>query len=287
LRKFPGGSVPMRVLMVTFDAGGNVPPFLEFGRELAKRGDDVYCMGQPSLRLRFDEVGVTLCPLEKGIGYDPLQQIPVTDQMGLFGSIMFDDGYGADLRREISRLHPDALVIDSYLFGAIAAAEASGTKYSILVHTLWDWMGLLGEIFLAPINEGRDRAGLQEQSATGIWASAHRILVTSSVPLDSPGPAELPNLRHTGPLFDERPDGVNGFEPGDDAGPLALVAFSTTYMEQEGLLQRVTTALKGMPLRATVTVGPAMDPASLPAADNVSVSQWLRHSTVIPKTARL
>jgi UDP:flavonoid glycosyltransferase YjiC (YdhE family) len=275
----------MRVLMATFDAGGNVPPFLELGRELVGRGHDVQCVGQPSLRPVLEEAGVGYCALEEGVPYDPLEQMSIGDQVGAFGRVFFDDGYGADLRREIARHRPNALVIDSYLFGAMVASESSGIPFAVLVHTLWGWMQPLGNALLPAINECRARASLPAQSSTGIWSGAQRILVASTPLLDTPPPAELPNLRHVGPLFDERPGSADGSEPDGDSRPLALVGFSTTYMEQEGPLQRIVDALSGMPVRAVVTAGPAIDPGSVHASENVTVTRWLRHSTVMPSAA--
>ncbi|HEV2371820.1 MAG TPA: glycosyltransferase [Streptosporangiaceae bacterium] len=272
----------MRVLMATFDAGGNVPPFLELGRELVARGDDVLCLGEASLRPRLNEAGITHCAIRDSTGYDPLERLPLADQLNRTKGIMFCDGWAADLAAEISRQDPDALVIDSFLFSAIAVAEKSGIPYTVLVHTLWSWMGQIGEHLLDLINECRQRAALPVRSPTGIWEGAHRLLVTSSPILDVPAPAELPNLRQVGPLFDDRPQDTDGSAEEPDSRPLVLVGFSTTFMAQEEALQRVIDALEGMPVRALVTAGPAVDPSALRAPANVTVAKWARHSAVMP-----
>jgi UDP:flavonoid glycosyltransferase YjiC (YdhE family) len=230
----------------------------------------------------MEEAGVVLCPLEQGIPYEPFDRVPVADQDAAFMKVFFDDGYSADLRREITRRRPDALVIDSYLFAAMAAAEASGIPFAVLVHTVFGWMGFLGELLLSMINEGRVTAGLPEASSTGIWSAAQRILVASTPLLDAPAPAELPHMRHVGPIFNGGLESADNYAGDGDSRPLVLVGFSTTYMQQEGPLQRIVDALGEMPLRAIVTIGPETDITSVVGTANVDVVPSVPHAAVMP-----
>lgn len=100
--------------------------------------------------------------------------------------------------------------------------------------------------------------------------------------LDTPPPAELPNLRHVGPVFNEGLGSTDVYSDDGDSRPLVLVGFSTTYMQQEGPLQRIIEALGEMAVRAIVTVGPETDISSIAGTDNVTVIPSLPHATVMP-----
>ncbi|MHB8577509.1 MAG: hypothetical protein ACYDCQ_19530 [Dehalococcoidia bacterium] len=53
----------MQVLMVTWDAGGNIPPLLGFGEELCTRGHEVRCLAPESLRAAVERTGMVFRPL--------------------------------------------------------------------------------------------------------------------------------------------------------------------------------------------------------------------------------
>lgn len=273
----------MRFLLSTFHAGGNVPPFVELGRELVRRGHDVTCIGQTSLRGTFEDAGVTFGGLETGVPYAAYDRVPVAGQSDGFSRVFHDPGYGADLLREAARRPVDLTVVDCYLFGAMAVLEAAAVPTAILVHTFYGFMQAIGAHLLPSINETRVRAGLPACDPGGIWAGFERVLVTSSPLLDT-APLETPaNLRYVGPLFDARPEtGAAGLGAGDT--PHVLVALSTTYMGQEALLVNILDALATLPVTATLTVGPEVDREALAPPPNVTVTGWLRHASVMARS---
>lgn len=55
----------MNILLVTWDSGGNVPPFLSLGSELRLRGHSVSCLGPESLRQSFMHIGARFIPLKQ------------------------------------------------------------------------------------------------------------------------------------------------------------------------------------------------------------------------------
>jgi UDP:flavonoid glycosyltransferase YjiC (YdhE family) len=66
-----------------------------------------------------------------------------------------------------------------------------------------------------------------------------------------------------------------------------LVGFSTTYQGHEGLVARIVDALAGLPLRAVVTLGPALDPARFAAAPpSIAVVAQASHAALL-RDARL
>jgi len=274
----------MRIVMTTFHAGGNVPPFVELGRELVRRGHSVSCLAQDSLRPTFEEAGVEVRPLMAGQPYEPFERVAVADQLPAFLRVFFDEGYGADLEREMGSASTDAFVIDSYLFGAMAAAEAIGIPTVVLVHTLFGFMDAVAKGSLEPINRVRGRFALAPVSAADIWSPFARIAVATTPALDLGAPSSLSNLRYVGPIFDRRAEsGV--LPPSADGRPHILVAMSTTFMEQEVPLQNVIDAIAGVAARATVTVGSEVAAGSLRVPDNVTVTGWQRHASLMSAAA--
>jgi UDP:flavonoid glycosyltransferase YjiC (YdhE family) len=73
--------------------------------------------------------------------------------------------------------------------------------------------------------------------------------------------------------------------PEEDPRPLVVVSLSSTYMAQERLLARAIEGLGRLDARVLVTTGPAIDPASLPAAANTAVVRSAPHAQLFPDAA--
>ncbi|WP_040337165.1 nucleotide disphospho-sugar-binding domain-containing protein [Candidatus Blastococcus massiliensis] len=111
------------------------------------------------------------------------------------------------------------------------------------------------------------------------------VLVMTSPSFDFPAPAIPANVHFVGPHLGD-PDwalGVDWRPPGDE--PLALVATSSIYQDQVGLLRRVADALGRLPVRGLITTGRAVDPAEIPAPGNVRVVRAAPHRAVLAETA--
>jgi UDP:flavonoid glycosyltransferase YjiC (YdhE family) len=206
-----------------------------------------------------------------------------------------------DTLDEVERETADAMAVDLFLFGAMAAAERAGVPWAALTHTVYPLppgrppfgMGLRRAS--GPAARVRDavltaaavrtfatgRCSLNEaRIALGLPALAHtldqvrraaRPLVLSSAAFDFPFRELPPGVRYVGPALD-RPRAGSDWEspwPPDHADPLVLVSFSTTFQDHQPMLERVVGALDGLPARGLVTLGPVFDPASIHAPTNV------------------
>ena len=118
------------------------------------------------------------------------------------------------------------------------------------------------------------------------WDQVHRAqreLVMTSPDFDFPG--TLPDgAVYVGPVLDD-PAWVEPWAPPPGEGPLVLVALSSTFQDQVACLQRVVDALATLPVRGLVTTGPALGPADLRAAPNVTVVASAPHSQVLAHAA--
>lgn len=143
---------------------------------------------------------------------------------------------------------------------------------------------LIDRYALRDLNDIRAGHGLADIPT--LWAQmqrARRQLVLTSAAFDFP--ATLPdNARYVGPILDDPvwADAAAWRKPAG-AGPLVLVAMSSTFQNHVDCLQRVTDALAGLPVRGLVTTGPAVEPGSIRAAANVAVVATAPHRDILPQ----
>ena len=109
--------------------------------------------------------------------------------------------------------------------------------------------------------------------------SAARVLVLTSREFDFIGPLP-PVVKHVGPRLDD-PLWAQEWTPPAGDEPLILVALSAGFQGQEELLRRIVDALVALPVRAIVTTGHGIDPAAVPAPENVDVVRAAPHREVL------
>jgi UDP:flavonoid glycosyltransferase YjiC (YdhE family) len=216
----------------------------------------------------------------------------------------------------------DVVVLDWMLTGAAVAAERAGVPAVALVHCPYPLpvdgvpppftgMGLrpmrgplgvardrllsriatrLMAIGLPLLNKARAEQGLAplgrwEEQLLGVGA----IYVLSAPELDFSSRGALPaNVRYVGPAFEPISPEWSAWKPpwpDADTNPLVLVSFSTSYMNQQALAQRVLDALAGLPVRVLLTTGPALDVSRLRIPANTRTAAFIPHRAVLPHTA--
>jgi len=223
----------------------------------------------------------------------------------------------ADTAAELTDHVPDALVADYFLFGAMIPAQAAGLPVAALVPNIWSLPTRgappLGPGFsLARGRLGRSRDAVLTALTNRVFAkglpvlnaaraehglapltsfydqvlTAQRILVLTSPTFDYAAPFVPANVRYVGPILDD----PGWAEPWslpwpDDDRRFVLVGLSSTFQDQAGLVQRIIDALSGLPVRAVVTTGPALDPALFSATGTVHVVQSAPHGPLIDRAA--
>lgn len=278
----------MNVLMVLWDGGGNVPPFLGIGRELVRRGHHVRCLGPEALRGGVERESMAFVATVHGAPFDPREPLPLAESQMRQGAVFFGGGYANDVSAAVERERPDVVVVDCFLAAAHAELERCGVPHGLLAHTPPSWfVPFWDAALLAPTNYMRARSGLAAVgSVLECWAKAGRVLVTSTPLMEVAHPEldRLTNIRYTGPVGAAGTMTI-GHEGPSLSEPLVLVTFSTTAMGQELPLHNVIQALSELPVRAIVTTGPAVRAAGLPQAPNVEVREWVSHAEVLPRAS--
>jgi MGT family glycosyltransferase len=222
--------------------------------------------------------------------------------------------YAADTRAELERHPAAALLTEVLLFGPQVAAEAAGVPYVVLNPTINVVPAPTVPPFgsgLAPATSEEGRRRHEELRATMLAAwdeglpalnaaraeqgiqplehtldqgrSAARMLVMTSRAFDFLGPLP-PTVVHVGPRLDDV-CWAGDWEPLAGEEPLILVALSSDYQGQGDLLRRIVAALETLPVRAVLTTGHGIDPASIDAPANVQVVKAAPHSAVLRQAA--
>ena len=226
--------------------------------------------------------------------------------------------YARDTRAALEREPVDAVASDFMLFGPPIAAESAGVPTALLVHNVYmvpergkpapgpgflPARGPLGRArdrvanlaFLALFNRGLPAVN-RARAEHGVAPLRHildqlnhveLVLVLTSESFDFHGDAHPRHVRYVGPVLTD-PEWVSEWHspwPEDDTRPLLVVSLSSTYMAQERVLARAIEGLGRLDARVLVTTGPAIDPASLPAAPNAVVLRSAPHTKLFPEAA--
>ena len=313
--------------MTTWHGAGTTPPLMSVARGLVRRGHTVRVLADPLLRHDVEATGAqhvswSRAPHRTTPGreedfirdwepQDPGEQFArMRDRLAVGPAALF----AADVRAEIERARPDAVLTELLLFGPLIAAEAAGIPAVILNPTInivpAEGVPPFGAGFL-PATTEEERQRDREFAALGAKAwnealpalnaaraahglrpvqhvleqarSAQRVLVLTSSAFDFLG-ALPPTVKHVGPRLDD-PAWASPWHcpPGDE--PLVLVALSSDFQDQQSLLDRIIRALGSLPVRAVVTTGQGVDPSSLHAPPTVQVLCSAPHSEVLREAA--
>jgi MGT family glycosyltransferase len=211
----------------------------------------------------------------------------------------------------------DVVVFDWLFIAAAVAAEYTGTPAVALVHCPYPFpvrgapplfSGL--KPMAGPLGAARDglvNAVTRRFSAAGLptlndvraehaltplkdWndqiLGVRAIYVMSAPELDFSSRAQLPaNVHYVGPAFEPFEKEWESPWPSENTDPLVLISFSTSYMDQQALAQRVLDAVSGLRVRALLTAGPALDPSQLRIPDNARSVAFVSHRSVLPHAA--
>ncbi|BCW87768.1 4'-demethylrebeccamycin synthase [Alphaproteobacteria bacterium SO-S41] len=220
-------------------------------------------------------------------------------------------GYARDTAAELDREDTDLIVSSEMTLGAMVAAEARGVPLAVLMAnvSLLPIPGIpaLGPGLPPPVNDeeramhaaiaeggramfnlglpalnaARAAFGLRpltELFAQTDWAS--HVLIGTSAAFDYPSGVLPPRFAYVGPLLGE-PDWAAAWQsPWDkfDPRPSVLVSFSTTFQNQSAQIANTIAALGRLPVRALVTLGPAIKRASIGVVpENVTVRASAPH----------
>ncbi|HEX2574696.1 MAG TPA: glycosyltransferase, partial [Aquihabitans sp.] len=143
-------AVPRTYLAALADGGGTVPPELGAVRRLVERGHRVTVLGEDSFEADARATGATFRRWEAGPNRpdrlpanDPLRDWEVRSPMRLFDRLIDVQLVGpaaaiaADVAAAIAVERPDAILSSQFTIGAMAAAEAAGIPFAVLMPNIY------------------------------------------------------------------------------------------------------------------------------------------------------
>jgi len=273
----------MRVLVVTWSPGGNLPPLLAAARLLVVRGHEVTMLASAETRAAAEQAGLPVVGFRRSP--DPNVRVAFEVQAERMMSTAAGAEIALDTRDAIDELRPDLVVVDCMLPAALAAGEAAATPTVSVVHFLY---GLARKVMLQSssswttdfdtLAQTRTALGLASlENGLAAWERPDLVLVTAPDWLDVDADAP-PHVVHAGPL-------------GVDVAPArqrsrVLLTFSTTVMEgQPALIERLSAAVAKLDLRPTLTLGPAIARDAVHVPDAVEVLAFADHDRLLPECA--
>ena len=254
-------------------------------------------------------------PLRDWEAKNPKHSLEILRDRLFFGPAL---GYAEDTLAQIERFRPNAMAIMDFTFGAMLAAERTGTPAAVVaphilaypvagrppfgpgllpaensLQRIRDYLvgrfsaHVLGK-GLPGFNEVRKLFGLQPVHDVFEQVSRMaRVLVLTSPTLELPGGPLPENVRYVGPVLADPAWAQPWCSPwsSDRKEPLVLLSFSTTFQNQVATLQRAIEALGTLPVRALVTVGPSLQTGLFHTPPNVVTCESAPHSQVLPQSS--
>ncbi|WP_045877363.1 glycosyltransferase [Pseudofrankia sp. DC12] len=261
-----------KILVATFNGGGNVPPALGIAGELSRRGHDVRVLGNADQEETFEAAGLRFEAYRRAAAHTPLDRQGLARWASDYLGVFLDTGAGLDLVAALDREAADLVVVDAMLLGALQVLQARRpVRHAVLHHTLHGfmtrgfapWVRLLsGPRLLSPIR---------------LWRRADRVLMPGIAALE-PRAVRATNVRLTGPVW---PAGVSP-RPHTGTGRVLVSLSSIYYGGQVETLRAIMAAVADLPVQVVLTTGRAVAPAELEVPPNVEAHGFLPHRDVLP-----
>ncbi len=247
-----------RILIATWDGAGNFPPILALTFALAARGHEPIVLSHDTHEGVVRAAGVRFERYPTASQFDAARQ---DDEGRLVPELLASPKVAADLGAAIERLQPDAVLVDVLMLSGMQAVQATGRPWGVMLHSLYSLIQDPPYSIIRPPVDAADLALIFSYEAFD--------------PVARPGP----NAVFTGPL---RPPALQTpVQRRFPERPLITVSLSTSEQNQHPLLARLCRTLAGLPVEAVVTTGRAIDPASLPAASNLTIVRHTPHEPLI------
>jgi UDP:flavonoid glycosyltransferase YjiC (YdhE family) len=264
-----------RFLIISWDAGGNVPPALNLGARLVQLGHRVRILGWESMKSRAATAGLeftaypSMPPWPSGVTLQQAWKERVVPAL-------LGPGTRDDIRTEIEDFSPDVLVVDCMLGAGLEVADTLDLPRAVLMHVLYSTF--------------TDTWGTRATRAKNAAYLDHAGQVLVLVPPGFDIAYRLPpNTSDVGPIADPVPTPPLSTrmtellaEPGK---PWVLLSLGTTLQDQATVLPRILEAVAPLPIRVLLTLGDVLPPSAINSPPNVTVCGYVPHNLLMSHMA--
>jgi UDP:flavonoid glycosyltransferase YjiC (YdhE family) len=281
-----------RFLIVGEDAGGTVPPMLAVAESLIAAGQSVTYLSQPSVEARAVEVGCEFVAFETIPDYR--HDTAIEEQLAIALPMLVGRAAGDQLIDLAADIGCVAVIVDSDLAGAAAAAETLHRPSAVLLHHLYGdfvvgWFHQLWPALAPSLNATRDEYGLAPVDGWSAVFAPHPLVAVAAPPGFDPVVAGAlgGTIREPGFLVPRGSTALSAGAPpgirfGEGSGPRVVVGLSSTYQAQERLFQNILDALGTVDAAGLATTTRAMAPGDFTAPANVTLATYVPHAQVVP-----
>jgi UDP:flavonoid glycosyltransferase YjiC (YdhE family) len=259
----------VRILFVTVDGGGNIPPQLAIARALQRRGARVSFLGHEGVRERVQAAGFAFEPFRSGHHFDPIVRRSLLATTADFAKTAMDRKLGRCAVDVATRRGVSAIVVDVILTAGISEVLKTNIPTVVCVHCFYRGMQDLAASPIGWLLRLRGTPPLAAERSDALH------IVSARADLDPMRGA--PPAHHTGVAWQGVPKAAT-----PQPIPRLLVSLSTcAFAGQRRMLQNILDTIGPLPVQATVTVGPGIDATGLRVPDNASLHAWLDHDDVL------
>lgn len=263
-----------RVLIATWDGGGNTPAAFGLGARLVDRGERVRMIGWESMSTRAAGLGLEF------VGYPSVEAWPdgvaAEDDFPRLKNALWGAGCRVDIEAAADAFGAEVVLIDCMLRAGFEAAHEFSAMTVALVHLPYQrWVHVSGDKSM-------------ETNVAAMLSATDLILAVQVPGFDEP--CQLPhNAAYVGPIVIPTTIALDEellqrlAEPGD---PWVLVSLSTsTQKGQREALTEIVAGLAEQPVRQLLTLGGTVSPGDLTLPGNAVERGFVPHEHLLPHVA--
>jgi hypothetical protein len=263
-----------RVLVASWDGGGNALSAVNLCVRLAQQGNRVRLLGWRSMTGRAIAAGLEF-HVYASLPWWPPRMALEDAWVELVRPALHGGGTFGDICREAADFGADVVVADCMMGAALEAAASLGLPYAVLVHVPY-----------APfLNEwgSTNRRSTRNKLISGADVVLALTPPGFDVPWRSPG-----NTKYVGPITNPQPVRIvrrDAKRIARDGDPWVLVSLGTTSQKQINVLPRILEAVAALPVRVMLTLGEVLPAGALSMPPNVILRKFVPHELILPHMA--
>jgi UDP:flavonoid glycosyltransferase YjiC (YdhE family) len=200
-----------RILIVTWDGGGNLPPELGLAQKFLQHGHKVRILSHLGTKEDIEKIGAEFVAYRYAEEFSCIH-VPASlkeEREQTFGRVIYAPIMAKETLVEIENYKPNLIMVDGIVMYAHIAAESSAIPFISLWHTLYQITktSLMANIFKEKIdnmNAERERLKIKKVSCFQEHIErAHKVFVLSYPELDfeEKYPSHVHHVGHMRPAF--------------------------------------------------------------------------------------